>query len=251
MQDEGDEDDLAVVDEDDEVLDAVAIDEDDLEVVDAAGPDVTFRLLQMPRLHVRSQSGLFAITNAYDLVNPKNKKKVGEAVERPETAQQLLSMFAGKNVRSTKIEVFEGRDKLLMTIRRGAYFINATADIFDADDEKLGSFEIRPFSALTGNPLWITDPKGKNIIKLEMKLFSGRRYFKNKKGVLLAEWVHELTYEKKMIKFKLAARGNSFYLIFKDLLDERPADKMLILGASTSWTCSIPTTQGGLRFGGT
>ncbi len=146
----------------------------------------------------------------------------------------------------------EGRNNLLMTIRRGAYLINARADIFDADDRKLGSFEIRPFSALTGNPLWITDHKGKQIIKLEMRLFSGRRYFRNKKGDLLAEWVHELTYEKKLIKFKLAARGNSFYLIWKDKVDDRPEHKMLILGASLGLDLlQSPTGQRGVRFGGT
>ena len=173
VEDEGGEDELAVVAEEDEVLDAVAADEDDLDEVEAASVNVTFRLLSLSRLHVRSQSGMFAITNAYDLLNPKNKKKVGEAVERADAAQTVLTMFVGKNVASTRIEVIEGRNNLLMTIRRAPYLINARADIFDADDKKLGSFEIRPFSALTGNPLWITDPRDKKLIKLEMKLFSG------------------------------------------------------------------------------
>jgi hypothetical protein len=249
--DETAEDEFDVVAEEDELLDVVAV-EDTLDVVAADDSDVTFRLLQLPRLHVRAQSGMFAVTNAYDLVNPKTKRKVGEAVERPESSQQILSLFVGKNVAATKIEVTEGRNRLVMTIRRAPYFMTATAEIFDADEDKLGSFEIRPFSALTGTPLWISDPKGKQIIKLEMKLFSGRRYFRNRKGKLLAEWVHELTYEKKLIKFKLAPRGNSFYLLFKELLDERPKDRMLILGASLGLDLlQMPTGQRGLGFGGT
>ena len=53
---------------DDEVLYVVAADNDDeiLDVV-AAGPSVTFRLLQLPRLHVRSQSGMFAMTMVFGI----------------------------------------------------------------------------------------------------------------------------------------------------------------------------------------
>lgn len=251
VEDQPAEDDLDVVAEEDEVLDVEAA-EDVLDVVEAVDADVTFRLLQLPRLHVQAQNQMFAMTNAYDLINAKTKRKVGEAVERPESSQQILSLFVGKNVTATKIEVIEGRNRLMMTIRRAPYFLTATADIFDANEDKLGSFEIRPFSALTGTPLWISDSDGKQVIKLEMKLFSGRRYFRNRKGKLLAEWVHELTYEKKLIKFKLAPRGNSFYLLFKELLDDRPKDRMLILGASLGLDLlQAPAAQRGLRFGGT
>jgi hypothetical protein len=250
-EDEGEE--LDVVENDDDIPEVVPAGTlgDELEVVEEDCPDVSFRLLQLPRLHVRSQSGMFSMTNAYDLVNPKTKKKVGEALEQPETAQQLMRVFVSSNLTTTKIAVYDGRD-LMMTIRRAPYFMTAKAEIFDADEEKLGAFEIRPFSALTGKPLWITDPDDKQLIKLEMKLFSGRRYFRNRKSVLLAEWVHETTYEKKLIKFKLAPRGNSFYLIWQKAVDERPRDKLLILGASLGLDLfQTGDRRSGVRFGGT
>jgi hypothetical protein len=246
------------VEEEGEVLEAVeddvpvletADDGEELEVVESGGPRVSFRLMTLPRLHVRSQSGLFAMTNAYDLVNPKNQKKIGEAVERPETSAQVLSLFVSKNLTATKIEVMEGRNDLVMTVRRSAYFMTAKAEIFDADDEKLGSFEIRPFSALFGKPLWISDHKDRQIIKLEMKLFSGYRYFKNKKGTVLAQWVHETTYEKKLIKFKLAPRGNSFYIVWKDIPEDRPEYRLLILGASLGLDLFQTADNRGPRLG--
>jgi hypothetical protein len=233
--------------EDDEaqVLEAMPVDEDDahddLEVVDAvddleevaepaASSAFSFKLLKPSVIFVQGQSGMFSINNAYNLLHGKSKKKIGEALEKKDDVATALRLFVGNNLVPTRIELLEGQERdLVLTIKRPPHLWTSKAEVFDNDDELLGSFEIQPFSALMSSPIWIRDHNEKKVAKMLAQWLKGKCVYSTPDDKKLAETMSQAVYEQRIV-LKWAPRGGSFYITFSQLAEKKPRLKLLLLG---------------------
>jgi hypothetical protein len=224
-----------VEDEEDEVAEVVAAEDDDvddLEEVDEPAGDsaFSFKLLQPSVIFVQGQSGMFSINNAYDLLNGRTKKHLGEALEKKDDAAVVMRLFVGNNLVPTRVEVLEGRHRdLVLTIKRPPHLWTSKAEIYDADNELLGSFQIQPFSMLMSKPIWISDHNEKKFAQMQAQWMKGKCVYSTPDGKKLAETMSQAVYEQRIV-LKWAPRGGSFYITFTKLAEKKPRHKLLLLG---------------------
>jgi hypothetical protein len=258
---------LEVASAEDEILELEAIEEaeipelalaqddevDDLEEVDdqpGADSPFSFTLLKPSVIFVQGQSGMFSVNNAYDLLNGKTKKRLGEAFEKKDDAATVLRMFVGNNFVPTRIEVLEGRHRdLVLTIKRPPHLWTSKADIFDSDDQLLGSFEIQPFSTLMSKPIWISDHNGKKIAKMKAAWMQGKCVYSTPDDKKLAETMSQAVYEQRIV-LRWAPRGGSFYITFTKLAEKKPRHKLLLLGVVLGIDLFYTQNQRGPIIGG-
>jgi len=243
--------------DDDEPMEVEAADDDeadDLEVVnrDGAGSEFSFKLLKPSVLFVRGQSGMFTVNNAYDLLNGKTQKTLGKALEKKDDSAQVLALFVGNKLVPTRIEVLEGRDQeLVLTVKRPPSMWNSKAEIFDNDDELVGSFEIHPFSALMSQPVWIRDHRDKKVAKMKALWMQGKCLYSTPDDKKLCETMIQAVYEQRIV-VRWAPRGGSFYITFTKLADQKPRQKLLLLGVALGVDLFFNQRQGpsigGRRF---
>jgi hypothetical protein len=244
---------LEVVEDNDVPELALAEDVDDLEEVDdqpGADSPFSFTLLKPSVIFVQGQSGMFSVNNAYDLLNGRTKKRLGEALEKKDDAATVLRLFVGNNFVPTRIEVLEGRQRdLVLTIRRPPHLWTSKAEILDADDQLLGSFEIQPFSALMSKPVWISDHNGKKIAKMKAMWMQGKCVYSTPDDKKLAETMSQAVYEQRIV-LRWAPRGGSFYITFTKLAEKKSRHKLLLLGVVLGIDLFYTQNQRGPIIGG-
>jgi hypothetical protein len=190
----------------------------------------SFKLLKPSVIFVKGQSGMFSINNAYDLLNGRSKKQLGEALEKKDDVATALRLFVGNNLVPTRVEILEGRHRdLVVTIKRPPHLWTSKAEVFDNNNDLLGSFEIQPFSALMSSPVWIRDHNEKKVGKMQAQWLKGKCVYSTPDGKKLAETMSETVYEQRIV-LKWAPRGGSFYITFSQLAEKKPRLKMLLLG---------------------
>lgn len=240
VEDEPDAADLdEVVAVDEEVLDEVIPVEDEPEPAEPKRKVPAWmadsRLLGLRLVHVRAQKVGFVETMArmdnagHDLVDPKSKRKVGQAVEVRDGAQQAIRYLVGRTVMETRVEIRE-RGELLAVIRRPPYLWESSLEILDPDDRVLGVFERTPFSALTQKPVWIKSRRGAKLLQMLPQPGRGKMVLMGREGTPLGEMLTESAYEKKL-KIYWMTRGCGYYVRFTSELDDRPEDKLRFLAA--------------------
>jgi len=234
---------------------ALAADEevDELEGVDeqpGADSAFSFTLLKPSVIFVQGQAGMFSVNNAYDLLNGKSKKRLGEALEKKDDAATVLRLFVGNNFVPTRIEVLEGRHRdLVLTIKRPPHLWTSKAEIFDVDGELLGSFEIHPFSTLMSKPIWISDHNGKKVAKMQAMWMQGKCVYSTPDGKKLAETMSQAVYEQRIV-LRWMPRGGSFYITFTKLAEKKPRHKLLLLGVVLGIDLFYTQNQRGPIIGG-
>jgi hypothetical protein len=193
---------------------------------------------------------MFSVNNAYDLLNGRSKKRLGEALEKKDDAATVLRLFVGNNFVPTRIEVLEGRHRdLVLTIRRPPHLWTSKAEIFDNDEEFLGSFEIQPFSMLMAKPIWISDHNDRKIAKMKAAWMQGKCVYSTPDDKKLAETMSQAVYEQRIV-LKWAPRGGSFYITFTKLAEKKPRHKLLLLGVVLGIDLFYTQNQRGPIIGG-
>jgi hypothetical protein len=195
------------------------------------------RLLRMRLIHVKPQKVSFVETVArmdnagHNLVDPDSGRRIGEAVEVRDGAQQAVRYLVGRTVMETRVEIREGRHgDVLAVIRRPPYLWESALEILDPDNRVLGVFTRTPFSALTKETLWISSKSGKKLLQMRPQSWMGKMVLMSKRGEPLGEMLTESAFEKK-IKIYWMTRGCGYYLRFTSALDDRPEDKLRFLAA--------------------
>jgi hypothetical protein len=244
-----------VEDEEDDVAEVVAAEDEDVDELDEveespADSAFSFKLLQPSVIFVQGQSGMFSINNAYDLLNGRTKKPIGEALEKKDDAAVVMRLFVGNTLVPTRVEVLEGRHRdLVLTIKRPPHLWTSKADIYDADNELLGSFQIQPFSMLMSKPIWITDHNEKKVAKMQAQWMKGKCVYSTPDGKKLAETMSQAVYEQRIV-LKWAPRGGSFYITFTKLAEKKPRHKLLLLGTVLGIDLFYTQNQRGPIIGG-
>jgi hypothetical protein len=181
---------------------------------------------------IKGQSGIFSLNAAWDFLDPKSKKKIGTAVERPEGVMQALRFFMRRNWLPSKIEIREQTsNELVFVVKRPAYFFNCTLEVRDANNKLLAKFTYKPLSRLVGKPMQVDRKGGEKFGTCEFYFLKGRVDLMDDNKKELANMQTESAYTK-AIKIYWAARGGSYYVTINKPLFDKPRDKMIFLGVT-------------------
>jgi hypothetical protein len=198
------------------------------------------RILRLGVIHVRGHQGSFVDGftkedhRGYDLCDPHERLILGEAREVRDTQTQVLRHFVDRELLTAHLEIREGRyGDLLAEVRRPAYLMTgSTLEITDADNRVLGQFQRSPWKALTQQPMWITSERGQKLLKIQPEFSRWRLAFQTVDGEEVGEMISEGAYEGGGMRLHWFARGMSYYLRFRPLMDNRPEDKLLFLAVT-------------------
>ena len=108
-------------------------------------------MLNRQTYFIREHVGLIKLTDAYDILDPVSKAKLGEAREEISGLVKLLRLLLGKALLPTRVAVYEGGEpaanrRLLFSIRRGVALFRPRVDILDAQGTPLGYLQAKAFS---------------------------------------------------------------------------------------------------------
>ncbi len=108
-------------------------------------------MLNRQTYFIREHVGLIKLVDAYDILDPVSKAKLGEAREEISGLVKLLRLLLGKALLPTRVAVYEGGEpaanrSLLFSIRRGVALFRPRVDILDAQGTSLGYLQAKAFS---------------------------------------------------------------------------------------------------------
>jgi uncharacterized protein YxjI len=123
------------------------------------------RLLDRSTFFVKEHVGLFKMSDAYDILDPESKAKIGLARESTPGWVQALRFLLNKRMLPTAVEIIEspddqGRGNLVATIRRGFTLLRAKVQIMVGGRE-VGHLRSKLFSI--GGGFTIHDATGRQI----------------------------------------------------------------------------------------
>jgi hypothetical protein len=199
---------------------------------------------------LKGQSGIFSLNAAWDFQDPKTKKKIGSAVERPEGIMQALRFFLRRNWLPSKIEIREETtNELIFVVKRPSYFFNCTLEVRDANNKLLAKFTYKPLSRLVGKPMPVERKGGEKFATCEFYWLKGRVDLMDDNKKELANLQTESAYTK-AIKIYWAPRGGSYYVTFNKPLSDKPYDKMIFLGVALALDLLQEDSKAGAGKGG-
>ena len=108
-------------------------------------------MLNRQTYFIREHVGLLKLVDAYDILDPVSKTKLGEAREEISGLVKILRLLLGKALLPTRVAVYEGGEpaanrRLLFSIRRGVALFRPRVDILDAHGASLGYLQAKAFS---------------------------------------------------------------------------------------------------------
>jgi uncharacterized protein YxjI len=122
-------------------------------------------LLQMNRILVKEQVGLFKFSDRYDLFDPDSGKQVGICQEHPPWFSHLLRLAINKTMLPTMVEVRQENSNLvLFRIRRGFRLFRSVVQVEDGNGRLLGTLRSKILSFRL--EFQVLDSKGSEIAKV-------------------------------------------------------------------------------------
>ncbi|MEN9841415.1 MAG: hypothetical protein RL376_1215 [Verrucomicrobiota bacterium] len=108
-------------------------------------------MLNRQTYFIREHVGLLKLVDAYDILDPVSKAKIGEAREEISGLVKILRLLLGKQLLPTRVAVYEGGEpaatrRLLFSIRRGVALFRPKVEIVDAHGASLGYLQAKAFS---------------------------------------------------------------------------------------------------------
>ena len=104
-------------------------------------------MLNLNRILVKEQVGLFKLVDRYDLFDPETSRQVGHCQEKPGWYVHVLRLLINKRLLPTVVEVVpEGRPAPLFRIRRGFRLFRAVVQVEDAGGKLLGTLRSKVLS---------------------------------------------------------------------------------------------------------
>ena len=113
------------------------------------------------------------------------------------TSSRLISTQCrcGSVVSSARIEVCEGRDRvLLFSVRRPPHLWTSRVEILSPEDEPLGYFTWKAFSRLLSQPFPIHDAGGRLLLEIRPEFLRGRLNLLDAGGRYLGNMMTEAAY---------------------------------------------------------
>ncbi len=108
-------------------------------------------MLNRQTYFIREHVGLLKLFDAYDILDPVSKAKIGEAREEISGLVKFLRLLIDKKLMPTRVAVYEGAEltanrRLLFSLRRGVALFRPRVDILDAHGTSLGYLQAKAFS---------------------------------------------------------------------------------------------------------
>lgn len=122
-------------------------------------------MLQLNRILVKEQVGMFKLADRYDLFDPETGRQVGACQEKPAWYVHVLRFMIDKRVLPTVVEVVpEGRPGPLFVIRRGFRLFRAVVQVEDAGGRLLGTLRGKILSFKID--IAVLDAQGREIARV-------------------------------------------------------------------------------------
>ena len=107
-------------------------------------------MLNRTQFFIREHVEFLKLSDVYDILDPANQAKLGEAREEISGLVKFLRLLINKQLMPTRIAVYEGTDpatrKLLFSIRRGVSLFRPKVAVMDASGNPMGYFQSKLFS---------------------------------------------------------------------------------------------------------
>jgi uncharacterized protein YxjI len=107
-------------------------------------------MLNRPHYFIKEHTGLFKLTDSYDILDPDTQTKLGQAREEVSGLVKILRLLINKSFMPTRIAIYGGSkeeaQELRFSIRRGVALFRPQVDITDADGHSLGYFKTKAFT---------------------------------------------------------------------------------------------------------
>ncbi|MCX6938310.1 MAG: phospholipid scramblase-related protein [Verrucomicrobia bacterium] len=109
-------------------------------------------MLNRQAYFIREHVGLLKLTDAYDILDPVSKTKLGEAREEISGLVKFFRLLLGKALLPTRVAVYEGGEpaaadrRVLFSLRRGVALFRPRVEILDAHGASLGYLQAMAFS---------------------------------------------------------------------------------------------------------
>ena len=111
---------------------------------------------------IRERVGMLKLTDHYDILDPETGEELGFACEELTGFEQLLRLFAHKQMLPTKVVIRESEDAdPVVVLRRGFTFLWSKVSVFDENGKEVGFFRSKVFS--WGGGFTVHDPAGTQI----------------------------------------------------------------------------------------
>lgn len=92
---------------------------------------------------------MLKLSDTYDILDPENQEKIGEAKEEISTLVKILRFLVKKSLLPTTVSVYDLADndrKLVFSIKRGPVFLIPKVKIMNQHGELVGSFKSKLFT---------------------------------------------------------------------------------------------------------
>lgn len=111
---------------------------------------------------IRERVAMLKLTDHYDILDPETGEELGFAREELTGFEQLLRLFAHKQMLPTKVVIreSEGADPVVV-LSRGFTFLWSKVSVFDENGKEVGFFRSKVFS--WGGGFTVHDPAGTQI----------------------------------------------------------------------------------------
>ena len=114
---------------------------------------------------IKEHVGFAKLHEVYDIIDPANGEKIGEAREEASTVIKLLKFVLNKTMLPFRIVIRDARGMELVEVRRGWTFFRSVVDVFDADGNRLGYFRQKLLSV--GGQLQFFDDQDHHVATLK------------------------------------------------------------------------------------
>jgi hypothetical protein len=192
------------------------------------GPFAKSLVFRLPIIHVRGRLG--SALGKYDLCDPLARRRLGEALEVRESA--LVSSGGMMEAsESGRLEFREGRYGELLAMAKKPLDdpTGKTVQVYDDTEHLHGKFDRVGWKKLKeAEPIWITAERGRKL-QVQLDEYGWRLVLRTESGEEVGEMIAESAYEGRGVRPRWFARGMSFYMRFKPVLESRPRDKLLFL----------------------
>ena len=114
---------------------------------------------------IKEHVGFAKLHEVYDIIDPANGEKIGEAREEASTVIKLLKFVLNKTMLPFRIVIRDAVGMELVEVRRGWTFFRSVVHVFDADGNRLGYFRQKLLSV--GGQLQFFDDQDHHVATLK------------------------------------------------------------------------------------
>ncbi len=148
-------------------------------------------LLSRTQFFIKEHTGIFKLTDAYDILDPETNAPIGMARETVSGLTKWLRLIISKSLMPTTIEISESENgPAVLTIHRPFALFRAKVTVSDAKGRPLGYFQQKMLSL--GGAFYVFNPDGEQVafVKGDWKGWNFRLLDNNEEelGVVTKKW---------------------------------------------------------------